>query len=868
MNNQLKQILSGKWENHTIPFFWQTGEDHETLKTELEKIKESGISAVCLESRTHEQFAEEKWFEDFAFLLSEAKRLDMKVWLLDDKHFPTGYANGKIIEKYPEHRQLHIVERHIDVVGPRKGTILLNAAGEKKSVSDRNLIAAIAVKRTQREEILTDDAINITEYVSGNFLYWEVPKGCYRIFLLYSTHEGSLRNGYIDMLSQDSVDVLINEIYEPHYRRFKDEFGKTFMGFFSDEPGFANGMWGGGGVQQGFYDYKIGTPGMAYPWNKDILFKLSERLGCDATLLLPALWYPIDKKTASVRYAYMDIVTCYYRDCFSRRLGNWCREHNVSYIGHVIEDMDCHAHLGHGAGHYFRAVDGQDMAGVDVVLQQILPGMSGFTHTCVAYSSAADSQFFDYALAKLASSMAHLNPRMKGRALCEVYGAYGWAEGCPDMKWLTDHMLVRGINYFVPHAFTARYPNSDCPPHFYAAGNYNQYKYFKVLMDYCNKMSTVLSGGVHIASAAILYHAENEWCDENSMQIQLPAQVLYDEHLDFDIVPFDYLSGDVQVCDNRLIINGETFPCLVVPYSKTMPLVLIERIAEFAQKGLKVFFIDGFPTSSDKGELSDKLFEKLFESIPLTELSQRIKSLEMSDITFSEGIPYLRHFHCVCGKSHRFMFFNEDTVRAQADITLPVSGEYGYISFLNDIAEKRYTSDGKVKITLEAGESCLLIFGEDVSFLEYEKSWKSEDVINLDGQYKITGYNKENNLSSPVFSVEKELCNITQGEMYPDFSGIIKYEKEFCLPKADRYLLDFGEVGETISLYINGKYVSSRICAPYRFDITEFVNGSKCILSAQVANSMAYREKDEFSKSMMFAQSGILGPVRVLCLKQ
>ena len=161
-----------------------------------------------------------------------------------------------------------------------------------------------------------------------------------------------------------------------------------------------------------------------------------------------------------------------------------------------------------------------------------------------------------------------------------------------------------------------------------------------------------------------------------------------------------------------------------------------------------------------------------------------------------------------------------------------------------------------------------MIFGEDVSFLEYEKSWKSEDVINLDGQYKITGYNKENNFSSPVFSIEKELCNVTQCEMYPDFSGIIKYEKEFCLPEADRYLLDFGEVGETISLYINGKYVSSRICAPYRFDITEFVNGSKCILSAQVANSMAYREKDEFSKSMMFAQSGILGPVRVLCLKQ
>lgn len=866
MNDQLKRVLSGEWDNHTLPFFWQTGDDHKALKTELERIKESGISAVCLESRTHEQFAGEKWFDDFAFLLHEAERLEMKVWLLDDKHFPTGYANGKILEKYPEHRQLHIVERHIDVVGPREGTVLLHAVGEEEALKDRKLIAAVAVKRTRRDEILTDEAINITEHVSGSFLYWKVPHGCYRIFLIYSTHEGSLHEGYIDMLSQDSVDVLIKEVYEPHYRRFKEEFGKTFLGFFSDEPCFANGMWGG--VQPSFYDYTIGTPGMAYPWREDILDQLSERLGCDAAVYLPALWYPIEGKTAAVRYAYMDIITCAYRDCFSRRIGNWCRERGVSYIGHIIEDMNCHAHLGPGAGHYFRAVDGQNMSGIDVVLQQIMPGMSGFTHTCAAYSSTADSQFFDYALAKLAASMAHLNPRTKGRAMCEMYGAYGWAEGCPDMKWLTDHMLVRGINYFVPHAFTTRYPNPDCPPHFYAAGNYNQYRHFKVLMDYCNKMSTILSGGTHIASAAVLYHAENEWCGGESMKLQLPAQVLYDAHIDYDIVPMDYLTDGAQVCDGKLIINGERFPCLVVPYAEIMPLELIELIVRLADAGLKVFFVHGFPTASDRGELPEKLFEGNFESVSLTELPERIKTLKMTDIGFSDGVPYLRHFHCVRDTSHCFMFFNEDTVKAEAEVTLPVGGEYGYISFLNDIAVKRRTCDGKVKIVLEAGESCLLVFGGDISYLEYEKSLKQVGTVYLDGKYKISGFEKSEALQTPVFSVERELCDITQTGMYPDFSGVINYEKEFYLPEADRYLLDLGEVGETVSVYINGKYVGARICAPYRFDITEFVDGGKCILSAQVANSMAYREKDVLSKSMMFARSGLLGPVRALCGKQ
>ena len=34
-----------------------------------------------------------------------------------------------------------------------------------------------------------------------------------------------------------------------------------------------------------------------------------------------------------------------------------------------------HAHMGIGAGHYFHALWGQDMAGIDVVLQQIRPGL-------------------------------------------------------------------------------------------------------------------------------------------------------------------------------------------------------------------------------------------------------------------------------------------------------------------------------------------------------------------------------------------------------------------------------------------------------------------------------------------------------------
>ena len=37
--------------------------------------------------------------------------------------------------------------------------------------------------------------------------------------------------------------------------------------------------------------------------------------------------------------------------------------------------------------------------------------------------------------------------------MCEAFGAYGWNEGLKTMKWIADHLLVRGVNYIVPHAF-------------------------------------------------------------------------------------------------------------------------------------------------------------------------------------------------------------------------------------------------------------------------------------------------------------------------------------------------------------------------------------------------------------------------------
>ena len=87
-NNRLEQVLQGKEGNTIYPFFWMHGEDHEVLREELDKIYDCNIRGICIEARPHPDFGGASWWSDMDFIMEYAKEHDMKLWLLDDDHFP------------------------------------------------------------------------------------------------------------------------------------------------------------------------------------------------------------------------------------------------------------------------------------------------------------------------------------------------------------------------------------------------------------------------------------------------------------------------------------------------------------------------------------------------------------------------------------------------------------------------------------------------------------------------------------------------------------------------------------------------------------------------------------------------------------
>ena len=850
MYSKLNDILHNREDNFMLPFYWLHGNHYDTIPQEVERIYNSGCRAFCVESRPHNDFAGPGWWRDMDLILQEAKKRDMQVWILDDDHFPTGNAAGHIKNFHPDKRRWDIGERHVDVAGPLKDALLMTNETEKS-----RLLGVFAYKRTDEAENCDgEQMLDFSRCVNDKFCQITVPEGVWRVFFIYKTRELTEKADHIDMLSQESVRVLIDAVYEPHYTHYKEYFGNTIQGFFSDEPSLGNAWFSGHMGDPGMYERKLGMPGMAYSWRPEVLEMMEKALGYDPMPYIAALWTDLGEKTPAIRYAYMDAVTRLYRQNFTRQIGDWCKDHGVGYIGHVIEDMNAHKRTGCSAGHYFRALDGQTMSGMDIVLHQILPGMSHHLHITGAKSNRADPEFFDYTLAKMTSSLAHIGKDMDGKAMCEVFGAYGWAEDCCDMKWLLDHLLVRGVNHFVPHAFSPKFPDPDCPPHFGANGKDPQYDAFSRLMHYGNQVSHLLYGGTHIADAAILYDAEFEWMNkENSTEfMQVPAKVLYDNNIDFDFLPIDCIAADedariygAEVEKGLLKVGNERYKVLIVPYAPLMPQVLTDALAKLEEKGIRILRMGVDCTKED--------------------LCEKVRAIFAPDIEITGQKKFLRSCHYVDGANDIYMFANEN-VAENADCVVTLNGVRSQkgvcIDLLNDTYYKVALDAGKMQLQLAPNHSVLFVFGDvDFDSLPQKKNWSKGEKADL--TFKIETVDADD---LKTFRLLKDgvkadaLFSITGLDCMPEFSGTVRYSAKFDsaqLPCKENIALDLVSAGNSCRLFLNGEDLGIRITKPYFYDFSGKIREGENDLVIEVSNTLANKIRDRFSANMAIEAAGL-----------
>ncbi len=885
---QLDKVLQGRGENHIQPFLWVHGEDAETLRAEVRAIHDAGIGALCVEARPHKDFNGPGWFSDLGTILDECKRLGMTMWVLDDSHFPTGFADGAVKRDHPELQKQFLYCKVLDFAGPATGVAALLKYA-LRSTEDQ-VLGVRLYRRGGFEKIDPAESIDVMGSIEryddastgtvmrdmigrplpGNPTYgptttvrFDLPAGQWSLCVVASSYQGGEKQtaGYLNPIQAEATQVLLDTVYQPIYEHFADDFGKAFRGFFSDEPRFGN-IHGSEGASIGR------NSAMDLPWRPGMLGMLEEELGGtslegrDLVGLLPLLFVggatPEAEKDAHVlRYAYMDLVSRLYGENFDGVLGAWCHEHGCEHIGHIIEDNDATARLGYGAGHYFRAVGHQDMAGVDVVIQQLLPGMDQGMFKGM-HSPGWDGEYFTYVLGKLGGSMAHLDARKRGRCMVELFGAYGWSEGNRLCKWMADYFLVRGVNEFVPHAFDpAPFPDQDCPPHFYAHGQNPQYPEMGQLMRYMNNMSEVLRG-TSCAPVALLYHAEAEWSGEY-MELAKPAAALARAFVDYDIVPADYLAAD-SAEGGRLRLNGMAFRALVVPYAEALPSALLGDVAGYAAAGLPVIFVGGLPERTSEGVGLPDLSG--CEVVALEDLPAAVAACGAVDLTLDEPAPYLRYYHARQADGDVYLFTNEGLEPVRAEVSGAVDGTaYVYDAFANALVE-----DGApFSLALEPYESrCVVVpdggaayettaavpAGEAAERIELLPS----SVRLADAETRCEGWGE------PVETDGWQAIDTLPG--YQGFAGRIRYEVEVEITaeqagRPARLVLEGVPEGAVVTA--NGTDCGTRICPPYEYDLTGALREGNNALVIEANTTLGRRMCDFLSGFMLLEPLGITG---------
>ena len=870
MGTNLSELLEGTCDNYVFPFFWLHGESEETLRHYMDVIEKANCRAVCVESRPHPDFCGPGWWRDMDIILDEARGRNMKVWILDDSHFPTGFANGAALSAPNDLRRQSVYTKTFPLKGGETefrcdlektmssvpttfmGNLMnLLLKNGRFRFSDNCLLAVnVGTKGGNRP-------IPLAYQIRGKTLTAALPPNSKWVYITFLTRNAGIHRSYINMLEPESCALQLRAVYEPHWEHYRADFGKTIAGFFSDEPEIGNGAYFNNNITVGT-DFDL-------PWSRSLQNTLETRWGADWKQMLPLLWTDefSCELTPKIRTEYMDAVTTLVETSFSRQIGDWCRAHGVEYIGHMIEDGNQHARLGASLGHYYRGLAGQHMAGIDDIGGQVFPqGEDAPAEGIYKLTGGRDGEFYHYLLGKLGVSAAAIDPQKHGRCMCEIFGNYGWSEGTRLEKYLADHFLSQGVNRFVPHAFSPKkYPDRDCPPHFYAGGHNPQYRAFGQLMAYVNRVCALLDGGKSVTETAVLYHAEGEWAGD-AMLSQKPARVLMEHQIDFHVIPADVFSRPEAFRSsfaNGFSVNGYRYSSLIVPAMRLIPRALSDALPELLRSGCRVLFVDRLPEGIAEGGQLPQL------SLKTASLSE-LPSLVEREMILTPPRPRIRYFH-YRGEEEIYFFVNEDDRDYEGFASLSkMAGCCRYDPWSNRLYTQSVVQDAERSILplfLHPGESALFLSGDHAAREAFPDSRTMEEL-----ELPLTWHRSVcRAVDYPRFRDRTPIDSFEDyGKHDPHFSGFIAYSAALPEMKGDKRLfLQITDAGETAEVFLNGKSLGIQAVPPFLYELDGALQEGPAELRIEIATTL---ERERRTNRKKWKPTGITGSVRFLTEKR
>ena len=404
--------------------------------------------------------------------------------------------------------------------------------------------------------------------------------------------------------------------------------------------------------------------------------------------------------------------------------------------------------------------------------------------------------------------------------------------------------MVRGINHFVPHAFTGKdFPDPDCPPHFYAWGHNPQYRHFGAIVEYMNRVCSLISNGQRNSKVALLYNGELEWMGE-SMLIQKPLRKLYENQILVDTIPLDVFFEEDRYntkIGNTLKVNNQEYKILIVPKCQFISKMIKEKLD---QLNIPVIFVDGLPKTYEDNE------DVEYEVVALDDLVSKVKKIVQPESEINPSNKYIRLLQYT--NENRILYlFNEDKDIYKGTLNIDFNKYYEYDAWNNKI----YKLDSN-EIILEPNKGLILIEDKADNKLLSQR-------IKLEGE-KIQLNHFERSVCDaidyPCF-IKKNHVVLPEDYSKVDktFSGFIRYEKEIELYDKKKVILEITDAYEGVEVFINNQSLGIQVVPNFVYDLSDYIKEGKNNLIIEVATTLERQMKanNKFDvRAIVLGQSG------------
>jgi len=588
-------------EFSVTPFwFWNDRLDEAELLRQMDDFQAHGVHGFVIHPRVglprDLEWMSLELLHFYRFVVEEASRRGMRVLLYDEGMYPSGSSCGQVVKANPAH--------HCRCLAMQP----LGKDDEPSTTADHNVVAI--VKRRGGERVAFVDR-KADSYIRGlHFTEVDPPQ------LPNGGNPPEDEPPAADILNPDAVRSFIAHVYDRCAEHLGDHFGKTIVAMFTDEPNPLG---------------KCREADAVRPYTTGLLPWISEYLGYDFTPHLPALWYDDEQDAVRYRADYQRAIAARLRDVYYTQLNQWCTTHSLPLTGHPSGADDI------GAERFFH------IPGQDAVWRWVEP------HGPSALEGQESTQ------GKCGSSAAlHLGRR---RNLNECLGAYGHGLTYEEMKWLTDWMFVRGVNWLAPHAFyySVRGPRVDeRPPD--VGPNSPWWGKYKTYADYAARMSWLNTDSTHVCDVAVL--GQSEFLPWRS------AKVLFQHQRDFNYLELRHLWEDAIVDATGVKLAGMHYKAVVLDELGSLPSEASPALKTLREAGRLIRFDAASPLA---------LLTAIDELVP-------------ADVVLSPAHPDLRIRHVIKNGKHYYLFVNEGRDAIHGDVKLRDAAKGAWIDPQNNVA--------------------------------------------------------------------------------------------------------------------------------------------------------------------------------------